>query len=107
MNFVDDDGFDRERIRIRATVRIKGDSAEVDFTGTDRQTTGGVNANFAITLAASGRASSVAAALIRARFGASAASARILRASSAPVADDCKSVSAAPAASVASAFFRW
>jgi N-methylhydantoinase B/oxoprolinase/acetone carboxylase alpha subunit len=50
---MDDDGFSRERIRICATVRIAGDSAEVDFTGTDPQTTGGINANFAITLAAS------------------------------------------------------
>src|SRR5665213_178181 len=50
---MDDDGFSRERIRICATVRIAGDSAEVDFTGTDRQTSGGVNANFAVTLAAS------------------------------------------------------
>jgi N-methylhydantoinase B/oxoprolinase/acetone carboxylase alpha subunit len=50
---MDDDGFSRERIRICVTVRIAGDSAEVDFTGTERQTSGGVNANFAITLAAS------------------------------------------------------
>ena len=50
---MDDDGFSRERIRICVVVRIAGDSAEVDFTGTDRQTTGGVNANFAIALAAS------------------------------------------------------
>ena len=49
---MDDDGFQRERILIRATVRITGDTAEVDFTGTDLQTRGGVNANFAITLAA-------------------------------------------------------
>ena len=50
---MDDDGFSRERIRICATVRITGDSAEVDFTGTAPQTSGGINANFAITLAAS------------------------------------------------------
>ena len=49
---MDDDGFDLERIGIRATVRIAGDQAEVDFTGTDSQTSGGVNANFAITLSA-------------------------------------------------------
>jgi N-methylhydantoinase B/oxoprolinase/acetone carboxylase alpha subunit len=49
---VDDDGFSRERIAIRATIRITGDQAEVDFTGTELQTHGGVNANFAITLAA-------------------------------------------------------
>ena len=49
---MDDDGFGRRRIVIRCTVRIAGDSAEVDFTGTEPQTTGGVNANFAITLSA-------------------------------------------------------
>ena len=50
---MDDDGFSRERIGIRATVRVAGDAAEVDFAGTALQTDGGVNANFAITLAAS------------------------------------------------------
>ncbi len=49
---MDDDGFSRQNIGIHATVRIAGDQAEVDFTGTDLQTTGGVNANFAITLSA-------------------------------------------------------
>ncbi len=49
---MDDDGFSRERIRIRATIRINGDHAEVDFTGTELQSSGGVNANFAITLSA-------------------------------------------------------
>lgn len=49
---MDDDGFGRRDIAIRCTVRIHGDSAEVDFTGTEPQTTGGVNANFAITLSA-------------------------------------------------------
>ena len=52
-DLMDDDGFSRERIGIRATVRITGDTVEVDFSGTDLQTSGGVNANFAITLAAS------------------------------------------------------
>lgn len=51
-DYMEDDGFDRERIAIRARVKIAGDRAEVDFTGTDPQTTGGVNANFAITLSA-------------------------------------------------------
>jgi N-methylhydantoinase B/oxoprolinase/acetone carboxylase alpha subunit len=49
---MDDDGFGRQHVVIRATVRIAGDEAEVDFTGTELQTTGGVNANYAITLAA-------------------------------------------------------
>jgi N-methylhydantoinase B/oxoprolinase/acetone carboxylase alpha subunit len=49
---MDDDGFGRQHVAIRATVRIAGDEAEVDFTGTELQTTGGINANYAITLAA-------------------------------------------------------
>src|SRR5271168_1963887 len=49
---MDDDGFSRHNIAIRVTVRITGDHAEVDFTGTELQTPGGVNANFAITLSA-------------------------------------------------------
>lgn len=49
---LDDDGFSRKAIVIRVTIRIEGDSAVVDFTGSDPQTNGGVNANFAITLSA-------------------------------------------------------
>lgn len=51
-DYLDDDGFGDAPIRIRATVRIAGDDAEVDFSGSDPQTTGGVNANLAITLSA-------------------------------------------------------
>jgi N-methylhydantoinase B/oxoprolinase/acetone carboxylase alpha subunit len=50
---LDGDGFSDRRITIRAAVRIDGASAEVDFSGSDPQTDGGVNANFAITLSAS------------------------------------------------------
>src|SRR5271157_2334550 len=35
---LDDDGFGASSVTIRATVRIAGDGAEVDFTGTDQQT---------------------------------------------------------------------
>ena len=49
---LDDDGFGNGPIAIRVRVRIAGDGADVDFTGSDPQTTGGVNANFAITLSA-------------------------------------------------------
>jgi N-methylhydantoinase B/oxoprolinase/acetone carboxylase alpha subunit len=49
---MDDDGFSDRPIWIRAVVRITGETAEVDFTGTDPQTDGGVNANYAITLSA-------------------------------------------------------
>jgi N-methylhydantoinase B/oxoprolinase/acetone carboxylase alpha subunit len=49
---LDDDGFTDSPLNIRVTLRIHGGHAEVDFTGSDPQTTGGVNANFAITLSA-------------------------------------------------------
>ncbi len=49
---LDDDGFSDAPIWIRVAIRISGDRAEVDFTGTDRQTSGSVNANLAITLSA-------------------------------------------------------
>jgi N-methylhydantoinase B/oxoprolinase/acetone carboxylase alpha subunit len=49
---MDDDGFGGGPITIRVAVRIAKDGAEVDFTGTDPQTSGGVNANYAITLSA-------------------------------------------------------
>src|SRR3984885_13292644 len=52
-DFLDNDGFSPEPVWIRVAIRISGDSAEVDFTGTDKQTGGGVNANLAITLSAS------------------------------------------------------
>ena len=49
---LDNDGFSDKPVRIRCAIRITEDTAEVDFTGTDLQTTGGVNANLAITLSA-------------------------------------------------------
>ena len=49
---LDDDGFNDGPVRIRVAIQISGDEAIVDFTGSDRQTIGGVNANFAITLSA-------------------------------------------------------
>jgi N-methylhydantoinase B/oxoprolinase/acetone carboxylase alpha subunit len=49
---LDDDGFTGKPIRIRVKITIAGDRATADFTGSDPQTTGGVNANFAITLSA-------------------------------------------------------
>ena len=50
---LDNDGFSSARVNIRCVIRIAGDSAEIDFTGTDPQTSGGVNANLAITMSAS------------------------------------------------------
>jgi len=49
---LEDDGFGAAPLSIRVRVAIAGGSAVVDFAGTHPQTTGGVNANFAITLSA-------------------------------------------------------
>jgi N-methylhydantoinase B/oxoprolinase/acetone carboxylase alpha subunit len=49
---LDSDGVSPGPVRIAVTVRIRGDAAEVDFTGTDPQAAGPVNANAAVTTAA-------------------------------------------------------
>jgi N-methylhydantoinase B/oxoprolinase/acetone carboxylase alpha subunit len=49
---LDDDGFGDSSVKIRAAVRIEGDCATIDFTGSDPQVEGSVNANYAITLSA-------------------------------------------------------
>jgi N-methylhydantoinase B/oxoprolinase/acetone carboxylase alpha subunit len=49
---LDDDGFRETPVRICARVTVKGSSATIDFTGTDPQVEGSVNANYAITLSA-------------------------------------------------------
>jgi N-methylhydantoinase B/oxoprolinase/acetone carboxylase alpha subunit len=49
---LDDDGFARHPVKIRARIRIDGDQAEIDFAGSAPQVQGSVNANYAITLSA-------------------------------------------------------
>ena len=49
---LDNDGFSNAPVHIRCAITVDGDHATVDFTGSDRQTSGGVNANLAITLSA-------------------------------------------------------
>jgi N-methylhydantoinase B len=51
-DFLDDDGINDRPIKIAATVRIRGKSAEVDFTGSDPQCAGSVNAVAAIAYSA-------------------------------------------------------
>jgi len=51
-DWMDDDGAGAVRIPIRVTVRITRDHAVVDFTGTSAQVAGGINANYAVTVAA-------------------------------------------------------
>lgn len=51
-DFLDDDGISDAPIRITVTIKKRGDSAIVDFTGSAPQVEGGVNAVFAITMSA-------------------------------------------------------
>lgn len=51
-DYLDDDGISRKPVKIQVAIHIRGDSAVVDFSGTDPQTQGSVNANYAITLSA-------------------------------------------------------
>jgi len=52
VDWMDDDGLLARRIPLRVAVRLAGDRAVVDFSGTAPQVPGGINANHAVTLAA-------------------------------------------------------
>jgi N-methylhydantoinase B/oxoprolinase/acetone carboxylase alpha subunit len=49
---LDNDGISDVPVRIAVAVSIRGDSAVVDFTGTDPQVEGSVNANYAVAMSA-------------------------------------------------------
>ena len=51
-DWLDDDGFSDERVRIRVSLKIEGETALVDFTGSAPQTAGPINAVEAITVSA-------------------------------------------------------
>jgi N-methylhydantoinase B/oxoprolinase/acetone carboxylase alpha subunit len=51
-DFLDSDGITDDPVRIAVAVRIQGDSAEVDFTGSSPQVAGSVNANYAVAVSA-------------------------------------------------------
>ena len=51
-DLLDDDGFSDAPIRIACTIHIGGEAATVDFSKSDPQTRGGVNANRAVTISA-------------------------------------------------------
>jgi N-methylhydantoinase B len=51
-DWLDDDGYDDEKVRIRVRVKIDGERATVDFTGSSPQVRGPVNAVEAITVSA-------------------------------------------------------
>ncbi len=49
-DYMDDDGFEKEKVKVHVTTTIKGGEAVLDFTESDTQTPGGINAVKAITL---------------------------------------------------------
>jgi N-methylhydantoinase B len=49
-DYLDDDGADSQRIPIQVSVTIRGDQAEVNFSGSAGQQRGSINAVYAITL---------------------------------------------------------
>ena len=51
-DLLDDDGISDRPIRIAVRISIRGDRAVIDFGGSAPQTSGGVNANFAVTCSA-------------------------------------------------------
>ena len=51
-DYMDDDGVSSNPVKIRVSIRVRGDSVVVDFRGSDPQTEGSINANCAITLSA-------------------------------------------------------
>ena len=51
-DFLDNDGVTDEPVRIAVALRVQGDRAEVDFTGSSPQVAGCVNANYAIAVSA-------------------------------------------------------
>ena len=51
-DFMDDDGITDRPVRIAVDVTIRGDRAAIDFSRSDPQVEGGINANFAITSSA-------------------------------------------------------
>jgi N-methylhydantoinase B/oxoprolinase/acetone carboxylase alpha subunit len=51
-DYLDGDGVTARPVRIQVSIAIQGERAVVDFTGSDAQVDGPVNANFAVTLSA-------------------------------------------------------
>ncbi|MDI3535870.1 MAG: N-methylhydantoinase, partial [Eubacteriaceae bacterium] len=53
-DYIDDDGFQQEPIKIEVTVKISGDQMLIDFEGTDDQVTGFINTSVVTATCASG-----------------------------------------------------
>jgi N-methylhydantoinase B len=52
VDYLDGDGVTDRPVKIQVAIAIRGDSAEVDFAGSDAQVAGSVNANYAVALSA-------------------------------------------------------
>jgi N-methylhydantoinase B/oxoprolinase/acetone carboxylase alpha subunit len=51
-DYLDNDGLTSQPVKIAASITIRGDRASVDFTGSDPQVEGSVNANYAVAVSA-------------------------------------------------------
>jgi len=51
-DYLDDDGFSQQPVRIKVSIRVRGDRATIDFAGTSPSQRGSVNAVWAITYSA-------------------------------------------------------
>jgi len=51
-DYLDNDGVSKKPVKIQVAINIRGDHAEVDFTGSDAQVEGSINANYAVALSA-------------------------------------------------------
>jgi N-methylhydantoinase B/oxoprolinase/acetone carboxylase alpha subunit len=51
-DFLDNDGLSERPVKIACAVSIEGDEAVIDFTGSDQQAEGPVNANYAVAISA-------------------------------------------------------
>ncbi len=51
-DYMDDDGISLDTVKIAVKITIEKDTVTVDFTGSDKQTRGGINANLAVTYSA-------------------------------------------------------
>ncbi|MEA3358390.1 MAG: hydantoinase B/oxoprolinase family protein [Thermodesulfobacteriota bacterium] len=49
LDYLDDDGYEDKPVKVQVNIHIKGDSMQVDFDGSDSQTTGNVNSPWACT----------------------------------------------------------
>jgi len=52
VDYMDDDGFSKKRVKIKIALHVKDSDALIDFKGTDKQTEGSINCVFSVALSA-------------------------------------------------------